>query len=121
MRRRTTRILLVALSFVLVLASAAFGLDAAAQRAAGVDLAIVQVGSLARSERSSTVRLPLRANLLGATWSGSADGIELRAKVGDGRWSRWVTLRWAPRRAVTGLGRRCERRAGARTRRLTGT
>jgi flagellar hook assembly protein FlgD len=46
----------------------------------------------AAPNQARTVTLPIRANMVGASWEGSSDEIELRAKGADGAWSEWVTL-----------------------------
>lgn len=47
-------------------------------------------GGAAAYERTSTMRI--RANMLGASWTGDADEVLVRARGADGRWSRWTAL-----------------------------
>ncbi|MBC7461622.1 MAG: hypothetical protein H7287_09705, partial [Thermoleophilia bacterium] len=48
----------------------------------------------ALTSRSSrpTVELPIRADMVGAPWVGATDGLQLRARGADGRWSRWLDV-----------------------------
>jgi hypothetical protein len=54
----------------------------------------VPVRAMARSGDggASRVRLPLRADLLGVSWTGPAEGVEVRVQSPTGRWSRWVEV-----------------------------
>jgi hypothetical protein len=92
MRRRTTRILGGLVLLLVLSLTAVAAVDAASRRAADVDFATVRAGTLGKGDRSAKLQLPVRADLLGATWRGDARGIELRAKGSDGRWSSWVEL-----------------------------
>jgi hypothetical protein len=93
MRRRSIiRVLVTLLALVATSATALGAISSSAQRAAGVDIASVAVGSVGRARSSSITKLPMRADLLGATWHGAANAIELRAQGSDGAWSRWVPL-----------------------------
>ncbi len=95
-RRRPLRIAVGLVATCLLVAGAMLGLAHAAILASDVEMVEVEVGAgaIARSARtsSSTVRLPIRADLLGASWTGTADAIELRARTRGGVWSRWVEL-----------------------------
>jgi hypothetical protein len=79
-----------------LLAAAAPALRAAAQAAPApvVVRSVALSPAQARSARihTATIELPIRANLLGGSWRGRADHLELRARGDDGRWSRWVPL-----------------------------
>ncbi|MCB0880412.1 MAG: hypothetical protein KDC46_15690, partial [Thermoleophilia bacterium] len=73
--RRRTRIVLVLLLTALLTVAAFAALAVAADQARDVDIADVAVGGLGRSggrDHSSAIALPLRADLLGASWTGSA-------------------------------------------------
>ncbi len=88
---RPRRIALCVVAAGLLVASSTVAVAAGARRAADVDMATVAAGSLGRSSRASgAVTLPIRADLVGATWDGPADELELRARTRGGSWSRWV-------------------------------
>lgn len=70
---------------------AASAVATTAKRSAAIDLVEVPVEATARAT-TPTVHLPIRADLVGATWSGRATAIELRAQGPDRRWSGWVEL-----------------------------
>ena len=52
----------------------------------------VVVGKGGDSGALPAVELPIRTNMLGARWDGSAQGIELRAKGADDAWSAWTEV-----------------------------
>src|SRR5687768_1887980 len=75
---------------VALLATSAFALGAAVRAAGDIDTAELAIGD-ARAA-SAPRALPLRADMLGATWRGAASGIELRTRSPRGAWSAWVTV-----------------------------
>lgn len=85
------RTILVALLVLLV--AAPLVAYAAAPPPGTVVLREVTLATVPRSRAAHrSVELPVRANLLGASWVGTAEHLELRAMGADGRWSRWVEL-----------------------------
>ena len=84
---------------VLLLASAQLAclalvpsLQAAIVRTPAVVLRTIDAPSLSGRSRARTLELPIRADMLGATWTGSRHGLQLRARGNDGRWSAWVDI-----------------------------
>ncbi|MCW2925703.1 MAG: N-acetylmuramoyl-L-alanine amidase [Thermoleophilia bacterium] len=85
---------LAALVFVAACTSTALSpeLHAAVTRPPAVVLRTVDVGDVHARARTSALRLPIHAELVGATWSGPARGLQLRTREHGGRWTSWTDL-----------------------------
>ncbi|MCW2973124.1 MAG: cspA [Thermoleophilia bacterium] len=57
-----------------------------------VVLRTVDAPNLTSRSARPTVELPIRADMVGASWVGATRGLQLRARGGDGQWSRWLDL-----------------------------
>jgi hypothetical protein len=88
--RRRTRLLCAACLALLLVGSGTAALAAAAGPHDDVDMATVSIGTLARSARTErSVRLPLRADVVGVAWDDPSAALELRTRSAAGRWSSW--------------------------------
>jgi hypothetical protein len=94
MDRRTVRIVIVLSCVLVALVAASLAAASGARRAADVDMATIDVASLDRRTGAGArdIELPWRADLIGASWTGPADAVEIRVAGRDGAWSRWVEL-----------------------------
>lgn len=60
------------------------------------EVAVGAGGRLAARDGSRGIALPIRAEMVGASWAGPVAELEMRAKGVDGAWSRWVELHATP-------------------------
>jgi hypothetical protein len=88
--RRALLVLLLTVVQVTVLALAP-ALRAEVAGTPTVVLRTIAAPSFARDARA-TVELPIRAELIGASWVGAASGLQLRTQGSDGHWSAWIDL-----------------------------
>ena len=100
---RTHAVVIVCAALVLAASLVAVVGTCVMARAAGRAAATVQLTTIAApmtsaarsgaAARSPTLRLPFRADMLGAQWQGDAETVvSVRAATTDGSWSRWVQL-----------------------------
>src|SRR4051794_32442809 len=94
MSRLSRRSVIVAITACLLITAAcvAPSLQASIVHTPAVQIQHVDLGQTLRSRASRTLELPIHADMLGASWSGSPRGFELRTRTSDSSWSSWVAV-----------------------------
>lgn len=58
-----------------------------------VEIRSISINNLrAKTVDNNTITLPIRANIIGASWVGDTKHIYIRSKVNNGKWSNWAVL-----------------------------
>ncbi|MCW2950500.1 MAG: cspA [Thermoleophilia bacterium] len=89
--RRAVIVLALAATQLSVLAVAPT-LRAEVATPATVVVRTVAVSSFDARARRATVTLPIRADLVGASWTGAATGLQIRTRAASGHWSAWTEV-----------------------------
>lgn len=92
-RRLSRRVRIVSASALLLalVATCAPSLQARITQPPAVRIETLRVDEVARTRSATSMRaLPIRAQLVGASWRGAASGFELRTRIRGGAWSTWT-------------------------------